>query len=315
MILSLVFLLAGFALLTWGADRLVEGSSSIALKLGLTPLVIGITLVAFGTSAPELVVSIRATLAGNADIAIGNVIGSNIANIALILGATALIRPLAIHRDLLKVDVPLMMIITFIAAVFILDDVIGRIEGAILFTGLVAYIAFNLKRARTLPEELVGQIVEQPDEEAATMSTLKASMWVLLGLGLLVLGAELLVKGAVDIATRLGISQAVIGITVVSIGTSLPELATSLVAAIKKKSDIAVGNIIGSNVFNVLSILGITGMIHPLDSSSFGLMDMAVMLGLTIVIWPMMRRGWELNRLEGGFLLFIYAAYLTWLII
>lgn len=315
MLFSLLQLLAGFALLTYGASRLVDGSSALALKAGLTPLVVGITVVAFGTSAPELVVSIRATIAGNSEIAIGNVIGSNIANIALILGVTAVLRPMLIHKSLLRVDIPLMMAITFVASVFIIDDTIGRIEGFILFSGLIAYIVYNIRRTRTLPKELVEQLVEEPDDEVAAMGLGKIWGLIIFGLLLLIAGGELLVSAAVTIARELGISEAVIGITIVSVGTSLPELATSAVAAIKKEADIAVGNIIGSNVFNLLSILGITGLIHPLDSSSFGLVDLSVMLGLTIIIWPLMRRGFEINRLEGGLLLAIYAGYVTWLLV
>ena len=314
MILTLVQLIAGFVLLTYGAARLVDGSSALALKAGLTPLVVGITVVAFGTSAPELVVSIRATLAGNSEIAIGNVIGSNIANIALILGVTAVIKPMMIHASLLRVDIPLMMVITFVASIFIVDDVIGRIEGFILFSGLIAYIVYNIRRTRSLPKELVDQLVEEPDEDAVSMRVSKIWLLIVFGLGLLIAGGELLVSAAVRIARDLGISEAVIGITIVSVGTSLPELATSAVAAIKKEADIAVGNIIGSNVFNLLSILGITGLIHPLDSSSFGLVDLSVMLGLTIIIWPLMRRGFQINRLEGGLLLAIYGGYITWLL-
>jgi cation:H+ antiporter len=314
MILLLIQIAIGFVLLTYGAARLVDGSSALALRLRLTPLVVGITVVAFGTSAPELVVSIRATLAGSSEIAIGNVIGSNIANIALILGVTAVIRPMTgIHRDILKVDVPLMMFVTLAASLFILDDIIGRFEGLILFSGLIAYIVFNIRRARSLPPDLLEQRVEIPDSDTAKMSLSAAWFWVVAGLALLVLGGELLVNGAVQIASALGVSEAVIGITIVSVGTSLPELATSAVAAIKKEGDIAVGNIIGSNVFNLLSILGITALIHPLDSSSFSLIDLSVMLGLTLLIWPLMRRGLELNRLEGGFLLLIYAGYMLWL--
>jgi len=313
-ILTLVQLIAGFVLLTYGAARLVDGSSALALKAGLTPLVVGITVVAFGTSAPELVVSIRATLAGNSEIAIGNVIGSNIANIALILGVTAVIKPMMIHASLLRVDIPLMMVITFVASIFIVDDVIGRIEGFILFSGLIAYIVYNIRRTRSLPKELVDQLVEEPDEDAVSMRVSKIWLLIVFGLGLLIAGGELLVSAAVRIARDLGISEAVIGITIVSVGTSLPELATSAVAAIKKEADIAVGNIIGSNVFNLLSILGITGLIHPLDSSSFGLVDLSVMLGLTIIIWPLMRRGFQINRLEGGLLLAIYGGYITWLL-
>lgn len=314
MILYLLQLIGGFALLTYGAARLVDGSSALALKAGLTPLVVGITVVAFGTSAPELVVSIRATLAGNSEIAIGNVIGSNIANIALILGVTAVIKPMLIHASLLRVDIPLMMAITLLASIFIVDDLIGRLEGVVLVAGLLTYIVYNIRRTRSLPKDLVEQLVEEPDAGVVSMSLIKIWGLILLGLLLLIAGGELLVSAAVSIARELGISEAVIGITIVSVGTSLPELATSAVAAIKKEADIAVGNIIGSNVFNLLSILGITALIHPLDSSSFSLVDLTVMLGLTILIWPLMRRGFEINRLEGGLLLAVYTGYITWLL-
>lgn len=313
MLIPLIQLLIGLVLLTIGAERLVHGSSSVAYKLGLSPLVIGLTVVAFGTSAPELVVSIRATLAGNSDIAIGNVIGSNIANIALILGLTALIRPMTIHLRILKVEIPLMILITLAASWFIIGDEITRIEGAILFAGLIAFIYYSIVSARTVPEDVKTHLIEEPKIDVDT-PIWKSWFFVVLGLGLLVGGGELLVTGAVEIATILGISQAVIGITIVAVGTSLPELATSAVAAFKKESDIAVGNVIGSNIFNLLCILGITGMIHPLDSSNFGLVDLGFMLGLTILILPMMRRGFELNRWEGGVLLITYVGYTTWLL-
>lgn len=311
----IVQLVLGFAFLTYGADRLVSGSSALAFRLGLTPLVIGITVVAFGTSAPELVVSIRATIAGNSEIAIGNVIGSNIANIALILGATALVRPVIVHRSLLRVEVPLLIIITIIAAVFITGDAITLVEGILLVTGLIAFIIFSLKRAQNAPEDLRQVIVEEPDSEVAELPLWKSWGIVFIGLLLLIAGGELLVASAVELARHFGISEAVIGITIVSVGTSLPELATSAIAAIKREADIAIGNIIGSNIFNLLSILGITGIIHPLDSSSFDWVDLGFMILLTIIIWPMMRRGFELNRWEGGLLLFTYIGYVSWLLI
>lgn len=313
MLISVLQLLFGFALLTYGAERLVHGSSVVAYRLGMSPLVIGLTVVAFGTSAPELVVSIRATIDGNSEIAIGNVIGSNIANIALILGATALIRPMMIHLRILRTEIPIMIGVTLIASWFIIGDIITRFEGILLFLGLVTFILYSIRSAKTVPDDARDQLVEEP--EIDTKTTLgKAWMFVLFGLALLIGGGELLVAGAVDLATRLGISQAVIGITIVAVGTSLPELATSVVAAIKKEADIAVGNVIGSNVFNLLSILGITAIIHPLDSSSFSLVDLGVMLGLTILILPLMWRGFEINRWEGGLLLVVYVSYIGWLL-
>lgn len=314
MLIPSIQLLFGFILLTYGAERLVHGSSVVALKMGLSPLVIGLTIVAFGTSAPELVVSIRATIAGNSEIAIGNVIGSNIANIALILGLTAVIRPMSVHLRILKVEIPIMIGVTLIASWFIIGDIITRLEGILLVAGLIIFIVCSIRSAREVPEEVRKLIVDEPKVDDST-PTWKAWAFVVIGLALLIGGGELLVTGAVDIAILLGLSQAVIGITIVAIGTSLPELATSAVAAFKNESDIAIGNIIGSNIFNLLSILGITAIIHPLDSSSFDLVDLGLMLGLTIIILPLMRRGFEINRREGGLLLLIYVGYMIWLLV
>jgi cation:H+ antiporter len=313
MLIALIQLVIGLALLTYGAERLVHGASSVAFKLGLSPLVIGLTVVAFGTSAPELVVSVGATIAGNSDIAIGNVVGSNIANIALILGLTAMIRPMTIHLRVLKVEIPIMILVTFFTSIFIIGDEITRFESAILFTGLIVFIVYSIRSARTIPVEAKALLIEEPEIDIDA-PIWKSWVFIGLGLGLLVGGGDLLVRGAVEIATIAGISQAVIGITVVAIGTSLPELATSAVAAFKGESDIAVGNIIGSNIFNMLCILGLTGIIHPLDSSNFGLVDLGFMLALTIIILPLMRRGFELNRLEGGFLVLTYVGYTVWLL-
>jgi len=313
MLIALIQLVIGLGLLTYGAERLVHGASSVAFKLGLSPLVIGLTVVAFGTSAPELVVSVGATIAGNSDIAIGNVIGSNIANIALILGLTAMIRPMSIHLRILQKEIPIMIFVTFFTSVFIIGDEITRLEGALLFAGLIAFIVYSIRSAKSVPADVKEQLIEEPEIDVDA-PIWKSWFFIVFGLGLLVGGGELLVRGAVEIATLLGVSQAVIGLTVVAIGTSLPELATSAVAAFKGESDIAVGNVIGSNIFNMLCILGLTGMIHPLDSSNFGLVDLGFMLALTIVILPLMRRGFELNRLEGGFLVLTYISYTVWLV-
>ena len=313
MLIPLIQLVIGLGLLTYGAERLVHGASSVAFKLGLSPLVIGLTVVAFGTSAPELVVSVGATIAGNSDIAIGNVVGSNIANIALILGLTAMIRPMSIHLRILKKEIPIMIFVTFFTSVFIIGDEITRLEGALLFSGLIAFIVYSIRSAKSVPADVKEQLIEEPEIDVDA-PIWKSWVFIVLGLGLLIGGGELLVRGAVEIATLLGISQVVIGLTVVAVGTSLPELATSAVAAFKGESDIAVGNVIGSNIFNMLCILGLTGIIHPLDSSNFGLVDLGFMLALTIIILPLMRRGFELNRWEGGFLVLTYVAYTAWLV-
>lgn len=309
---ALLWIVLGAALLFAGAEGLVRGASSLARRFGLSPLVIGLTVLAFGTSMPELVVSVSAALEGASAIAVGNVVGSNIGNIALILGITALIRPPSVQAQVVKVDVPVMIGVSLLVVVLLNDGILGRLEGAVLVAGLLGYIGFQLVAARKEP----GAVQDEFDEGVPPVSgsPLVDVLLVLGGLGLLVLGARWLVRGAVTLAESFGVPDAVIGLTVVAIGTSLPELATSVVAALRGEGDLAVGNVVGSNIFNLLGILGIAAVVHPLSSAGIGPVDLGVMLGLTVLLLPLMRWGLRVNRWEGGALVAVYCAYMVYLV-
>lgn len=304
-------LAGGLIILTLGAEGLVRGGAGLALRLGLTPLVIGLTVVAFGTSSPEMVVSLQAARAGEAAIAIGNVVGSNICNIALILGLCALLRPLHAQRAIIRREVPILIGISVLGGALLLDGGLTRIEGVALFTLLLVYTVYTVRAARK-ETQAAG------DEFAASMpkqqSLVLASVLTLAGLGLLIWGADLFVTGAVAIATAWGWSELVIGLTVVAVGTSLPELATSIVATIKGEVDVAIGNIVGSNIFNLLGILGISATINPLHAPDLQLADLGLMLALPLLLIPILRTGGRISRFEGGFLFAVYAGYTAWMI-
>lgn len=312
MLLAFLMLGAGLLLLYLGAESLVRGSAAFARRVGLTPLVIGLTVVAFGTSAPELAVSIDAALEGNGGLAAGNVIGSNISNIALILGVSALIAPLVVHAQVIRLDIPVMILITLLVAIASIDGSLGRLEGAALTLGLIAYLSFSVMLARreTSPEVRAefGSDVPQATRSAWVEIALMAG-----GLALLVLGAEWLVDGAVTIARRFGVSDAVIGLTLVALGTSLPELATSIVAAFKRHTDLAVGNIIGSNIFNLLGILGISALVAPLKLADIRTTDWLALLAVSLLLLPLARSDSLLKRWEAVLLLCVYAGYLFYL--
>lgn len=304
-------LLGGLICLFVGAEALVRGASSLALRLGLTPLVIGLTVVAFGTSAPELVVSIQATLAGQGDIAVANAIGSNIFNIAVILGLAAVILPLRVQFQLIRFDTPVMVAVVLLGAVCLLDGRLGRVEAGLFLALLIAYTIINLRLARQ------QATVEVEEEFASSITAPRRKPWIdpwliLAGLGLLVLGSHWLVGGAVQLARSWGMSEALIGLTIIAAGTSLPELATSVVAALRRASDIAIGNIVGSNIFNVLGILGTSALISPLHAPGLLLLDLAMMTGLSLVLLPIIIWGRDVNRWEGALLLASYGGYLWW---
>jgi len=309
---SFLFLSGGIFGLYLGAEGLVRGSVALALQLGLSRLVIGLTVVAFGTSTPELVVSVKAALDGLYGISLGNVAGSNICNIALILGISAFIQPLRIDAQVIRLQIPIMILISILLTVLLLDGHIGRFEGACLFLGIVGYTGYNLYRAR---KENPGPSGNSSDIPAAAPV---GRIWVSLlfvagGLGLLMAGAQFFLTGAVSLARNLGVSEAFIGLTIVALGTSLPELATSMMAALKKEGDIAVGNVVGSNIFNILCILGVTSLVHPIEMGGIRMIDMGVMLGVAILVLPMARSGFRLNRWEGAILLAVYGGYVFYL--
>lgn len=309
-LLQIVGGIGGLVLLYYGAEFLVRGGVQIAKRFQVTPLVIGLTLVAFATSAPELVVSCDAALKGMGDIALGNVIGSNICNIALILGLCAVIAPLQVNASLFKLDLPLMIGSSVLFALFcFLTGGINRIEGALFFAGIIAYVVVSIRNARRS-----GDVVTEVEGDGKPLSLGISIVLVLLGLGFLVGGARLLVNSAVWLAELFGVSQAVIGLTIVAIGTSLPELATSVIAALKGERDIAIGNVVGSNIFNILAIMGISPLLRPIEAADIKLIDLGMMVFCTLLLYPFLRTGFVLSRKEGVCLLTVYIGYTVWLI-
>ena len=312
-LINLLYLALGTAGLYYGAEFLIKGGVAVARKAGVSSMVIGLTLVAFATSAPELVVSVSAGLKGNADVALGNVIGSNICNIALILGLCGLISPLPVEKKLFRFDLPVMVIASLILTAFCFKGaVIGRWQGLVLFIGLLGYTGWNIYVSRK--ENAVSE-KEEKEEDVIKMSFGVSLFWVILGLGLLVGGAKFFLSGAEYIARLFHLSDAVIGLTVVAVGTSLPELATSLVAAVKREQDIAIGNVVGSNIFNILGIIGIAPLVSPLRNYTINAVDLGVMLLCTIGLLPLMRTGWKISRAEGFLMLLVYCGYTAYLIL
>lgn len=312
MLLDSLWVLIGLGLLYFGAEWLVKGSASLALRFGLSALVVGLTVVAYGTSMPELVVSIKAALAGQSQLAIGNVVGSNIFNVAAILGIAAIIFPIKIQFQLIRFDVPLMIGVTLIAWFFFRDGVLDRWEAGVLFIGIIAYTVGSLIYAKKTAPQAVH---EEFDE---SMPAVRGSIWgdvafIAGGMLLLVIGSRFLVDGSIGIARAFGISEAVIGLTIVAVGTSTPELAATIVAAFKKEADIAVGNIVGSNIYNLLCILGVTGLIRPLEVGGVTWVDFGVMLGVSVLLVPFMLTDFVLKRWEGAVFVFIYLGYIAWL--
>ncbi len=313
--MSLILIVVGGVLLYLGAESLVRGSAAIALKFGISPLVIGLTVVAYGTSTPELIVSIQAALSNHGDIAVGNVIGSNIFNIAMILGLCALIRPLAAPQQLIKIDAPIMLLVGFAGLFIIYNHLISRLEGLILVAGLIAYTGFNFWYARRHASE--SQKDNQIPAKINNGGLLKYygfdTFLIILGLGLLVLGSNFFVEGSVQLARLLGISEAVIGLTIVAAGTSLPELATSVVAAAKKQADIAIGNIVGSNIYNILAILGISASLKPIHAPNISAVDLYTMLGLSLMLCCIIFISKGIKRWQGGLFVLLYLIYLYYL--
>lgn len=297
-----------------GAGSLVKGSSSLALRLGLGPLMVGLTVVAFGTSTPELFVVTKAALDGAQDISIGNVIGANNLNVGVILGVTALVRPLRLQMQLVRYDVPIMIAASLVLVACLLDGRLGRGEGALLLAGIVAYTAFRIRRA---PRERDPALVKEFETAVrATRNGIPVDLLLIVGgVGLLAIGARFLVAGALELAQILGVSDAAIAITVVAAGTTLPELITSLVAAARKAPDIAVGNIIGSNIFNILCVLGTAATLRPLDAPNIGSREIVAFLVMALVAWPVMARGLRVTRLEGLALVCSYLLMLGWMML
>ena len=307
-----ILIIGGLVMLYFGADWLVQGAVTIALHFGLSPLLVGLTVVALGTSLPEALVSVQAAIDNQGGIALGNVIGSNILNIALILGISALIQPLKVDSHLVKADVPLLVGASFLLIVLLEDFHISRMEGALLLLCIVFYVTGNIMTVkRTSPTEDEIEGMEIPEDPSKNL--LRDIGFLILGLIALAFGSNFLVSGAVDLARIWGLSEALIGLTIVSIGTGTPELATALMAAYRKTADIAIGNAVGSNLFNIMFVVGLAGLVAPMDATGINSSDLYVMFGLTILLLPTVWTGMVLSRKEGFLFLVIYVSYLYYL--
>lgn len=317
MLTALLAIVGGLVLLVWSADRFVDGSAAVARNLGMPPLLIGMVVVGFGTSAPEMFVSALAAWQGNPSLALGNAYGSNITNIALILGLTALLSPIAVHSQVLRQELPILLGVTALAAWQIWDGNISRLDAMVLLIVFAALMAWTIWQGLQTRSDELGSEMEF---ELGTrgMPTARATFWLLVGLVLLVVSSRILVWGAVELARGFGISDLIIGLTIVAVGTSLPELASSLIATRKGEHDIALGNVLGSNLFNTLAVVGIAGLIHPLAAGREVLFrDMGVMAALTVSLFVIgygLRGPGRINRFEATLLLICYVGYIAYLL-
>jgi cation:H+ antiporter len=313
---TVVLFVAGLGLLVLGAEWLVRGASRLAAALGISPLVIGLTVVAYGTSAPEMAVSVKSAWAGQPDLALGNVVGSNILNVLLILGASATIAPLLVSSQLIRLDVPIMIGLSVLTLLLAGDGSIGRLDGAILVAGAVAYTVFQIRQSRKEPaaiqDEYAREFGPKRSSTAANLALIGA------GLALLVLGSRWLVGGAVAFAQALGVSDLVIGLTIVAAGTSLPEVATSILASLRGERDIAVGNVVGSNIFNIMAVLGVSALAAPAGLPAPAALlrfDLPVMIAVALACLPIFASGARIARWEGALFLFYYAAYIAYVVL
>ena len=312
--LAILLLVIGFALLIWGADFFVDGASRVAARLKIPQIVIGLTIVAFGTSAPEAAVSISAGLKGSADLAVSNVVGSNILNIGIILGISALITPLAVQKSTRKYEMPYVMIVTIILMLLgMFDGKLGWVDGLILWAGMILFLVYLLNIAKKGKNE---EQEEEQNEKRKKAPLIWLILKILIGGAAIVLGSDFAVDGATAIATSVGWSERLIGLTIVALGTSLPELVTSVVAAMKKNADIAIGNIVGSNIFNILFVLGTTALITPVAYTEAFIIDNIVAFVIAALLWVLvLNKDCKLKRIGGGILLVSYVIYFVYLII
>ncbi len=319
MVLAIVSLVGGLILLVWSADKFVDGACGVAKHFGMSPLLIGMVIVGFGTSAPEMVVSAFSAVEGNPGIALGNAYGSNITNIALILGLTALLKPITVQSTVLKKELPLLALVTILAAALVYDGDVTRLDAIIFLVVFAIIMAWTIYQGLHTKNDTLGEDFSEEEEKIA-IPIKKAWFWLLVGLGVLVGSSRLVVSGAVTIATALGVSDLIIGLTIVAIGTSLPELASSLAAIKKGEHDIALGNVLGSNLFNTLAVVGIAGSISPMEvGPELFSRDIAIMGALTLSLFLFgfafnKNRPGRINRVEGAFLLLVYIAYIGYLV-
>lgn len=342
MAINIVLLVLGVIIVLKGADWLTNGAVNIATRFGVSQMVIGLTIVAMGTSMPEFCVSMVSALKGTPDLAVGNVVGSNTLNTLLIVGCSALVAPIMVKRSSVKRDIPFAVVASLLMLLFCLDGAIGRVDAAVLFAGFCLFMFVTLKYAKTTEEnaaavatscaatttaiseastsqasssEASSSETSAPEaSQASGTSMLKAVVMLVVGLLCLIAGSNMFVDNASFVASSLGVSDAVIGLTIVAGGTSLPELATSMVSAKKGNSDIAIGNVIGSNVFNILMIIGITGLVKPMHIAGITTLDLIMMLASMLLMWFFCRTTYKVKRWEGAVLTIVYLAYLTWLI-
>ena len=316
MLLNLIFIIVGIVLVLWGADRLTEGSVAVAERMKIPQIVIGLTVVAMGTSMPEFCVSLISALKGTPDLAVGNVVGSNIFNSLFIVGITAAIAPMAILRATVMKDIPFALVASVILLMMCLDGRIGRIDAAVLFSLFMIFMFMTLKSAKINKQELEeeNKLAEKALKRVPKMSPAMSVVWILVGLACLIGGSTLFVEGASKLATSLGVSEAVVGLTIVAGGTSLPELATSIVSARKGSSGIAIGNVLGSNVFNILGILGVTGLICPMQLQGITDTDLSMLVISMIMIWFFSFTKYIIERWEGLILSATFIGYIAYLI-
>lgn len=307
---NLFGVLAGVLALYVGAEFLVKGSSSLSLRLGIPPLVVGLIVAGYGTSTPELIVSLQAALQNHSDIAAGNIVGSNIMNSSLIIGLAALACPIDVNLKLIQVDAPIAVAVSLIFFLLSFDHIISFNEGIFFILCLILYTWFVIYQARKESQQVTQEITEEIPTQ--TKHWALDILYLVMGLAILIIGAEYFLKSSLQIAKAIGLPDSIIGLTLIAIGTSLPELAVSVLAAIRKHGDLAIGNIVGSNIFNILGIGGVVAIAHPITISGISSIDYLIMIALAIVLIPIMRTGFKVNRLEGAILVICYFIYLTY---
>ena len=310
MILNVLFILVGIVLVLWGADRLIDGAVAVAEKMKMPQIVIGLTIVAMGTSMPEFCVSLVSALKGTTDLAVGNIVGSNIFNTLLIVGVSAWVAPMTILKSTVRKDIPFALFASVILLVMCLDGNISRLDAGILFVLFLVFMYVTLKGAKTKDDDTTAK-TDSIEDNKKPMPTWLSIVWIIVGLACLIGGSNLFVEGATKVAEHIGVSEAVIGLTIVAGGTSLPELATSVVSARKGNSGIAIGNVLGSNVFNILAILGVTGVITPMHLQGITMLDLSMMVFSTLLVWLFSFTKYKIARWEGIVLTMVFIGYMV----
>ena len=310
MILNVLFILVGIVLVLWGADRLTDGAVAVAEKLKMPQIVIGLTIVAMGTSMPEFCVSLVSALKGTTDLAVGNIVGSNIFNTLLIVGVSAWVAPMTILKSTVRKDIPFALFASVILFIMCLDGNISRLDAGILFVLFLVFMYVTLKGAKTKDDDTTAK-TDSIEDNKKPMATWLSIVWIIVGLACLIGGSNLFVEGATKVAEHIGVSEAVIGLTIVAGGTSLPELATSVVSARKGNSGIAIGNVLGSNVFNILAILGVTGVITPMHLQGITMLDLSMMVFSTLLVWLFSFTKYKIARWEGIVLTIVFIGYMV----